>query len=245
MNKKTIAQKIFSLATLYNDYIEHGFIRKHEIPDFSYMDAPQQGYIPKEEKTKQYNSKLKIDTKKRKIIELAENILSCQQCPLYKNVKKIPGAGDVNAKIFIISYPASIEEEIAGRPLVGKIGDFFKKWMNAIDINFNDIFITNLLKCPPKKNPITKENIETCKKHLDKQLEIIQPELILSLGQLTLSSLKKTFTDINSNHGQIFYYNNIPLFPTFHPMDVLSNPLLKKIVWEDLKKIQEFFKKNL
>ncbi|MCK4795996.1 MAG: uracil-DNA glycosylase, partial [Spirochaetes bacterium] len=95
------------------------------------------------------------------------------------------------------------------------------------------------------KNPITKENIETCKKHLDKQLEIIQPELILSLGQLTLSSLRKTFTDINSNHGQIFYYNDIPSFPTFHPMDVLSNPLLKKNVWEDLKKIQEFFKKNL
>ena len=128
--------------------------------------------------------------------------------------------------------------------MVGEVKAFFEKWLNAINIDINDIFITSLLKCPIKKIKISKEHIEKCLDYIDKQLEIIKPGFILVLGQLPLSSLKKSFTDIKSNHGQLFYYNEIPCFPIYHPLDVLKNPALKKIVWDDLKKFKKILEKN-
>lgn len=173
--------------------------------------------------------------KKRQIIELAEQIIGCRSCGLGGEQGKVPGMGNVDAKLFVVTTPPGPEEERAGRPLMGLTGEFFDKWMNAIDLKRDDLFITNLLKCPPGNNRLSKLHIEACFKYLDKQLDIVEPKVILALGQLCLSSLRQAFTDMRQHHGKVFYYKGIPVIATFHPLEALQNPALKKVVWSDLK----------
>ena len=244
MDKEKTAEQFLKTINLYSDFIEYGIKKNHKLPDLSHFNKSVE---IKEKIIEKNNSNItpKVSSdKKNKIINLAESILYCKQCSLYKNAKKVPGIGNLDAQIFVIGYPPTSIEESAGKPMVGEVKAFFEKWLNAINININDIFITSLLKCPIKKIKISKEHIEKCLDYIDKQLEIIKPGIILVLGQLPLSSLKKSFTDIKSNHGQLFYYNEIPCFPIYHPLDVLKNPALKKIVWDDLKKFKKILEKN-
>ena len=244
MNKEKIAEQFLKTINLYSDFIEYGIKKNHKLPDLSHFNKTveiKEKIIKKDNTNK--TSKVSPD-KKNKIINLAESILYCKQCSLYKNAKKVPGIGNLNADIMVIGYPPTSIEETAGKPLIGEVGVFFGKWLNAININIDDVFITGLLKCPIKKVKILKEHIEKCLNYIDKEIEIIDPKVILILGQLPLSSLKKRFIDIKTNHGKFFYYNEIPCFITYHPLDVLKNPSLKKTVWEDLKKLKNFLEKN-
>ena len=244
MNKEKIAEQFLKTINIYSDYLEYGIKKNHKLPDLSHFNKTIEN---KDKITKKNNIKTipkDFSEKKNKIISLAESIVYCKKCSLYKNAKKVPGIGNLDAQIFIIGYPPTSIEESAGKPMVGEVGAFFKKWLGAINIDINDVFITSILKCPIKKVKITKEYIEKCLYYIAKQLEIIKPKIILILGQLPLSSLKKSYTDIKSNHGKLFYYNEIPCFSIYHPIDVLKNPTLKKIVWEDLKKLKQLLVKN-
>lgn len=242
MNKEKIAEKFLKTINLYSDYLEYGINKKHDIPDLSYLNINKtEKVIVKSEENTENLKKLSI--KKNKIIEVVESIIHCNKCILYKNGEKIPGLGNLDAEIFVIGYPLTDIEKNSRIPMDKETITFFIKWLTAIQINFNDVFITNILKCTIKKEKIVKEYIEKCLNFIDMQLEIIKPKIILALGQIVLSSLKKGFLDIKDNHGKIFTYNNIPFLPTYHPAEVLKNPVLKKDVWEDLKKLKKFLNK--
>ncbi len=244
MDKEKTANQFLKTINLYSDLLEYGIKKKHNMPDLSYLNAKTENKVEINKKVVVKNIPKTSSEKKTKIITLAQSILSCKLCSLHKDVKKVPGVGNVDADIFVIEYPPTSIEESAGRPMVGETGNFFKKWLKGINIDIEDVFITNLLKCPIKKEKLTKECIETCINYIDKQLEIIKPKIIFVLGQITLSSLKKSFIDIKLNHGKLFYYNEIPCISTYHPSDVLKNPELKKIVWDDLKKVKKFLIEN-
>jgi len=154
--------------------------------------------------------------------------------------KENPGIGRADSKIFVIALPPGPEEEKNDVPLSLEALEFFKKWIEAIQFTMNDVFITNILKCPPKGTPISKEHIEACFAYIDRQLEIIQPSLIITLGQLTLSACRKRFIDLARSHGELFQYKEIPVIPTYHPSEVLANPVLKKAVWNDMKNARNF-----
>lgn len=238
MNKEKIAEKFLKTINLYSDYLEYEINKKHDLPDLSYLNQD------KNENVKESTDDIKkLSIKKNKIIEVAGSIIHCKQCILYKNGDKIPGAGNLNAEIFVIGNPPINIEKNSIKPMDAETETFFEKWLTAIQININDVFITNILKCPIKKDKMTKEYIEKCLSFIDKQLDIVKPKIILVLGQIVLSSLKKSFTDLKMNHGKIFTYNNITCLPTYHPAEVLKNPALKKDVWEDLKKIKKFLNK--
>jgi uracil-DNA glycosylase len=226
----------YGLLNTYSDFLEYGVKKTSYIPEYSFEKAIDEFKIQKPV-LKNNNEK------KRKLIDLGEKILNCNNCKYSKN--RVPGYGNMDAKIFVVSYPASSEENKAGKPLVGEAGAFFKKWLNAISLDFSDVFITDLLKCHPANEKINKENLEFCLNYLDKELEIIEPEIILTLGQLTISTLRKEFTNLIECHGKLFKYKNIPVLPIFHPLDVLKNESLKKLVWGDLKKFKKYLEENL
>ena len=253
MDQKENVAKFYNLINLYSDYLGSGFKRNHKLPDFSKITQKKEKIKVEKNPTnntpieiKIINKSLDINAKKRTIISIAEKIIKCTKCNLHEGAGKVPGAGNCNADIFVVSYPPTIEEENSGRPLIGgEPALFFKKWLNAININFEDVFVSNIIKCPPKKNKIKKENIEICINYLNEQLEIVKPKIILSLGQLTFSSLKKSFINLMENHGKIFEYNGIPFLSTYHPLDVLTDTSLKKPVWEDLKKLKMYMEGNI
>lgn len=251
MNQREIIEKYYNLLVLYSDFVEHGFRKDHKIPDLSALDNLEKVNeaidSPKKAIKQKMGDRVKekvTNDKNSRFTEINKNILNCTRCNLHINSKKIQGIGRADAKILVLSLPPMTDEEKNETPLSLKSLEFFKKWIEAINLNLSDLFITNLLKCPPKKNPVTKENIESCRYFFDKQIEILEPQVIITLGQLALSVCKKRFVDLNRSHGELFYYNDIPVIPTFHPSEVLSNASFKKVVWEDLKKLKAFLSKK-
>jgi len=244
MEKTNLLKEYYKLLCLFYDYNEFGFSLKHTTPNFQYKDKPLKPAENKPKKPKRDIIKKEISVKRKEIIEIAEKIIQCRQCILHTKSNKVCGIGNVDSKIFVISAPPSIEEENAGKPLVGETGPFFNKWLSAININPEEIFITNIIKCCPKAVRLTKEIFETCITHLEKQLDTVQPQIILCLGQAAVSSIYKKSINLNTNHGKISYYNSIPVISTFHPKEVLINQNLKKLVWQDLKILEKFLKDN-
>jgi len=113
------------------------------------------------------------------------------------------------------------------------------KWFESINISRDNLFVTNIVKCIPSKQ-LSISHIQSCLGYIETQIEIIKPSVIITLGQVAISSVLKRAFNLENNHGQLLYYNNIPLFPLFDPHIVNNNQLLKKSVWLDLKKIREF-----
>jgi len=251
LERSKLAKDLYNLIGLYSDYIEDSFPQKRNAPDLSFFDKVEKSVevkqvVKKEEKIVKKEQDVNILNKRKEIINIATQIIKCEQCQLCKISKiKIPGVGDPFANVMVITDFVTDEEEAAKLPLIGNTGDFFKKWMGAINLSVDDLFITHLIKCNPKKNTITKDFIEQCRIHLDKQIELIKPKLILVLGDFVLSSLMKRFLDIKVNHGKVFQYKNIPFIATFHPKDVLQNQTLKKPVWDDLKILQNLYKERI
>ena len=245
IKKSEIAESAYKIINLYRDFIDSGFIKNTNHPDFSGFDTVPEKAV---EINENYITKKPVADdedllKKRKLVELASGILKCDKCGICSK-HKIPGAGNSSADIFVISYFPTYEEEKEGRPFAGEAGNFFRKWMESIKLDYDSLFLSHLIKCNPGNNAITKESIEICKKHMDEQVEVIKPSVILVLGEVVLSSLCRKFMPIVNNHGKKFTYNGIPFFATYHPLDVLKNPALKKPVWDDLKAFSAFIKGN-
>jgi uracil-DNA glycosylase family 4 len=117
--------------------------------------------------------------------------------------------------------------------------------LQAIQLRREDVFIANVLKCrPPNNRDPLPEEIDKCEPYLMKQIELIAPKLIVTLGRFASASLLRTKAALGTLREDIHYYNNVPLIVTYHPAALLRNPQLKKNAWEDLKKILVFLKQG-
>jgi DNA polymerase len=104
--------------------------------------------------------------------------------------------------------------------------------------------MTPLVKCNTGGKSLSRESIEACRTHLDAQLDLIRPKVILALGDIVFSSLCRKFMDMETNHGKIFYYNKIPFFPIYHPRTVRIREELKRSVWNDLKNFSSWYREH-
>jgi DNA polymerase len=173
------------------------------------------------------------------MIETGRKILKCQACVLHKNsATRFPGCGAVSSKIFLIAEPVTPTEEKERYALSGAVRAFFDKWLASIGLSEDDLFVTNILKCCLGNTRPSVEMIDTCREHLNAQIELVNPKVIVTLGQLPLSSLKRAGVNLLAEHGKIIKYNERIVFPLFSPALVLANPQLKGPLWEDLKKLK-------
>lgn len=173
------------------------------------------------------------------MIEAGRKILKCQECALHKNsAARFPGCGSVASRIFLIAEPVTPMEERERYALSGAARTFFDKWLTPIGLSEDDLFVTNILKCCLGNSRLSTEMIDICRKHLDTQIELVNPQIIVTLGQIPISSLKRAKIDLITEHGTIINYNKRPVFPLFSPTFVLANPSFKAPLWEDLKKLK-------
>lgn len=170
---------------------------------------------------------------------LARKIKNCRKCPLHKSRKRaVPGEGPQNAKIMFIGEAPGAEEDKAGRPFVGRSGEFLDQLFKKNSINRKKVFITGAVKChPPKnRNPALKE-LKTCRElYLDKQIKIIKPKLVVILGRIALKSL------LNENkikHGKTVAKNSQKYFITYHPAAGMRFPKIRKAMGKDFNKIKD------
>lgn len=179
--------------------------------------------------------------RKTKIEKINKKIRSCKRCPLWKTRKNaVPGEGPLNAKIMIVGQAPGAEEDKTGRPFVGRAGKFLNQLLKMAKIDRKKIFITSPLKClpapPPNRKP-TKEEIEACLLYFKKQIEIINPQKIILLGEVAFSVF---FSDkeLNNFRGKQIKKGDKAYFIAYHPAAGLRLPKIRKILEKDFKKLK-------
>jgi len=183
------------------------------------------------------------------LTELKADLGDCTRCKLSNGRKNIVfGEGSEKARLMFIGEGPGMDEDIAGRPFVGKAGELLTGIIEkGIKIKREEVYICNVVKCrPPENRDPAKDEVECCLPFLKRQIEIIKPEVICTLGRIAARELLKRNFKITMERGRWQTYLNIPLMPTFHPAYILRNPgnerKLKGEVWQDIQKIMSLLK---
>lgn len=172
--------------------------------------------------------------------ELRDCSMECTKCPLHENRTNVVfGSGSQEANLVFVGEGPGREEDFQSEPFVGRAGQLLTKIINAIDLTRDEVYITNVVKCrpPENRNPETEE-IEQCMPFLLRQLGIIEPKIICTLGLIATRSLLNTNQGITKTRGKFYEFGKSKLMPTFHPAYLLRNAKNKQPVWEDMQKIK-------
>ncbi|HBR17969.1 MAG: uracil-DNA glycosylase [Deltaproteobacteria bacterium RIFCSPLOWO2_12_FULL_43_16] len=167
-----------------------------------------------------------------------EELGDCKRCKLHKQRTNIVfGVGSPNTSLVFVGEGPGEDEDLQGEPFVGRAGQLLTKIINAMGLERKDVYICNVVKCRPpgNRNPEADE-IAACRPFLEKQLDVIQPKIIVALGTHAAQTLLNTSEKITALRGRFHWYRDgIQLMPTFHPSYLLRNESKKKEVWEDMK----------
>jgi len=172
--------------------------------------------------------------------EIRQELGDCQRCKLWKSRTRIVfGVGNRNADLMFVGEAPGADEDAQGIPFVGRAGRLLTKIIEAMGFKREQVYIANILKCrPPNNRDPEPDEVETCEGFLFKQIEAVQPKIIVALGRYAAQNLLQTKTPISKIRGEFFQFQNSLLIPTFHPSYLLRNPSAKRQVWEDMKAVQ-------
>jgi DNA polymerase len=189
---------------------------------------------------------------KEELEALKKEIDTCVDCPLGKSrLNAVIGAGSPNADLIFVGEGPGFDEDHKGEPFVGKAGQLLTKIIEAMGYTRETVYITNIVKCHPmidstdfekrsNDRPPTPIEMETCRHYLDKQIEIIKPKVIVTLGASSTKGLLYTEEPISKIRGAVKEYKSIKVMPTYHPAALLRNPSLKKYVWDNMKRVMHY-----
>ncbi len=187
------------------------------------------------------------DNAKIELEKLAEEVRQCRKCNLGSlRTNAVPGEGNPNAQIFFIGEGPGADEDAQGIPFVGRAGKLLDKIIAAMGLKRSDIFIGNILKCRPPQNRDPKpDEIINCLPYLQRQIELINPQIIVALGAHAARTLLNTNKSIGQLRGQFHeYYAGltrapIKLMATYHPAYLLRNYSQenRKRLWDDMQKV--------
>jgi uracil-DNA glycosylase family 4 len=171
---------------------------------------------------------------------LAAEIGQCTKCLLHRGrTKAVPGEGPGNADVMFIGEAPGFHEDQQGLPFVGAAGQFLEELLASISMTRQDVYIANVIKCrPPGNRDPLPEEIEACQPFLDRQIELIQPKMIVTLGRF---SMARAFPKarISHIHGQPRKIGDIVYYPMYHPAAALHQPSLRRTIEEDMLRIPQ------
>ncbi len=174
---------------------------------------------------------------------LDSRISGCMRCQLGSTRKNfVFGVGNTKAKLVVIGEAPGADEDEQGEPFVGRAGQLLNKILAAVQLRREDVYICNILKCRPPNNrdPFPPE-VESCEPYLKKQIEIINPKLILCLGRIAGQTLLKTNATLAELRQSVYEYQGVKVLVTFHPAALLRNPNWKRPAWEDVQKMRKMY----
>ena len=141
----------------------------------------------------------------------------------------------------IIGEGPGYEEDVQGRPFVGRAGQLLTKILQSIHLPREEVYITNIIKCrPPQNRNPEPDEIKSCYPFLHHQIRVIRPQIICALGTFAAQTLLKTGAKITTLRGRFYEFSGIKVIPTYHPAYLLRNPERKREVWEDMKQISRW-----
>jgi len=182
------------------------------------------------------------DEKEGLLALLREELGDCTRCPLSCVRKNIVfGEGNPDAGLMFIGEGPGEDEDIQARPFVGKAGILLTRLIEKMELQRRDVYIANVVKCrPPENREPEAGEIATCKPFLERQIGIVRPRVIITLGNVALQSLlNNPSLRITASRGHFAEYHGIPVMPTFHPAYLLRNPADKWKTWTDAQKALE------
>ncbi len=168
--------------------------------------------------------------------ELYSKCSTCQQCSLYKGrTNLVFGTGNSNADIMLVGEGPGENEDLQGKPFVGRSGQLLDKFLTAIDLNRDDdIYIANIVKCRPPQNRDPKpEEQDVCIKWLRQQFKIINPKILVCLGRIAAQRIIDPDFKVTQQHGQFIEKGGVLMMGTFHPAAILRNPNNKEAALSD------------
>lgn len=187
---------------------------------------------------------LSTEMKFQRLKEMNEDeVRGCTRCRLCQTrTQTVFGEGDVNASIFFIGEGPGENEDLAGRPFVGRAGQKLNEMIRAMGLNREQVYIANIVKCRPPGNRVPMpDEVATCTPYLERQLEIVRPKVIVTLGLPAMQYMLQVKTSMSQMRGRWSTWRGIKLMPTYHPAYLLRNYTYETrvAVWSDLKQVLE------
>ena len=170
--------------------------------------------------------------------EIAQRVSTCHDCPLGDSrTNAVPGEGPAGARIMFIGEGPGFHEDRLGRPFVGPAGGFLEGLLESIGLSREDVFIANMVKCRPPNNrdPLPAETT-ACSKYLDRQIELINPDLLVTLGRFSLAKFFPKET-ISRARGRVRNVDGRNIYPVMHPAAALHRQELRSVIEQDFKAI--------
>jgi uracil-DNA glycosylase len=174
---------------------------------------------------------------------LREHIGDCTRCKLHTLGRRqiVFGTGNPRARLMFVGEAPGADEDEQGEPFVGRAGQLLTKIIQSIGLERSDVYIANVIKCrPPNNRNPEPDEVSECQPFLSRQIDAIQPRVIVALGTHAAHALLGTDAPISKIRGRVHpYRHGASLVPTFHPAYLLRSPERKRDVWEDMKKVRD------
>ncbi len=191
-----------------------------------------------------------MDSKTELLTQLSDEVAGCRKCGLcVTRNKTVFGEGSPDSEIMFIGEGPGRQEDLTGRPFVGRAGELLTRIIeNGIGVPRSDVYIANIVKCRPtvdglmeRDRPPAPDEVKMCSPYLLRQIEIIRPKVIITLGNPSTRFILQTAEGITKTRGHFGEFMGIPVMPTFHPSYVIRNggdkSPLRRHVWEDIKQV--------
>ena len=184
----------------------------------------------------------KTQSKTSGLHALEEKVLSCRLCTLAATrTLAVPGEGSYDARLMFVGEAPGADEDIQGRPFVGRAGQLLTKIIEAMGFKREEVYITNIVKCrPPKNRTPLRPEIESCRGYLIAQIEAISPRIIVTLGKVATDFFIPSAAGMSALRGNFHRRGEILIMPTFHPSYLIRNEgdrTIKRLVWQDMQKV--------
>ena len=213
-----IDSELYKLINNTQDFIQYGMISDKKLPEMM---------LKKEEPDS--------------LDKIAGEVAQCSRCRLCEKRKNVvPGMGVMNPDVLVVGEGPGGDEDVQGLPFVGRAGQYLDKWLDAIGLSRStNCFIGNVVKCrPPMNRDPQPDEIEACLPYLERQIAIIKPKFILTVGRISSAVLSGQEAGIGRLRGKTYSFKGIPLIPTYHPSAVLRDQDLRRPVWDDLRRLK-------
>ncbi len=192
-----------------------------------------------EEPDVRFGPVLDLSDRPQALATLQEQVAGCTLCPLLASsrTKTVFGEGSPTARLMFIGEAPGADEDLTGRPFVGKAGQLLTDMITkGMGLKREEVYIANVLKSrPPGNRDPLPEEVAHCKPYLERQIEIIRPEFLCLLGRIAAQSVLETALTLGRLRGRWHQYRGVPTLVTYHPAYLLRNPTVKKDAWADLK----------
>lgn len=174
--------------------------------------------------------------------QIHAEIGDCTRCPLHEGrTHVVHTEGNRKARLMFVGEAPGADEDAQARPFVGRAGQLLTKIIEAIGMKREEVLIGNVNRCrPPGNRAPMPDEAATCKPYLLREIAVVQPEVIVVLGNTAMKNLLGTREGITRLRGRFQDYNGIQVMPTFHPAYLLRDPSKKRETWEDLKKVRDY-----